>query len=215
MMSFFRTQEPVSTAPSGDGSRAPTKMTAYSQAADRQLEALLAEEARLQTIRDHQRKQIEEVQHRAHQATEPDPQLADYMRSLEASVLQEDKAKEARLLAAEANGELMRARLTLKQHEDMARAGHAKFTHTSAQFSQIATDIAYLRTQVNRVEFALGQARDDYGQRSETHRKHIAETRENRRLLEGRRADLEVEVSRLQAEVRWYQMRCGEEMGPF
>mmetsp|Transcript_109000 Transcript_109000/g.234879 ORF Transcript_109000/g.234879 Transcript_109000/m.234879 type:complete len:217 (+) Transcript_109000:89-739(+) len=215
MLAFFRPQEPAAVTPAGTpaAARSPSKLSVCSQqAGDPELHALLAEEARLQVIVEHQRRQIAEVQQRLHASMEPDMSLIQYTRDLEGSVLQEDKAKEARALAAEASAELTRARQSLQEHEDMAARGMVQFKESSAQFSQIATDIAFLQTQVNSKEFSLGQARSHYAQHMEMYSKHIEECKMHHRGLEGRRSELEVEVSKLEAEVRWYRMRCGEEL---
>mmetsp|Transcript_105943 Transcript_105943/g.274132 ORF Transcript_105943/g.274132 Transcript_105943/m.274132 type:complete len:277 (+) Transcript_105943:91-921(+) len=176
------------------------------------LAALLEEEGRLQRLLSAQALQFQEVQARIQQANTPDPQLGTYTESLRDSVNAEVRAKEAGDAAEAARASLEVAQQALQRETEVQRAQEVRLFNAGTQAQQLMRANAALRNGVHAAETRLAQARTDHAHQSAAYRAGVAELQQGARSAESNLTALEVEVSRLEAEVRWYRLRCGEDV---
>lgn len=176
------------------------------------LAALNAEEVRLQRLLNVQTVQLKEAEQRLQMANEPLPHLGEYTTSLEESVLVEARTREAEAEAKELRERMGVLRQRLGEAAEVHRAQQGRLRGAEGRLAQLAPDNAALRAEVAQLEGRIGRARGEYERQSAAYRASVSDLRQGARATEATRGDLEVEVSRLEAEVRWYRLRCGEEV---
>jgi len=182
------------------------------QPASATLTALLQEEGRLQRLLGMHDAQFREAAARLQQANTPDPQLGLYTNSLQDSVNAQVRARAAGEAAEVARASLEAAQQALQRETEIQRTQEARLYNAGTRAQLLMRDNTALQHEVQVVEARLARARSDHAQQSAAYRAGVAELQQGARVAESNLTSLEVEVSRLEAEVRWYRLRCGEDV---
>mmetsp|Transcript_10828 Transcript_10828/g.27997 ORF Transcript_10828/g.27997 Transcript_10828/m.27997 type:complete len:260 (+) Transcript_10828:105-884(+) len=191
--------------------RAAANAAGYSQV-DHELQALLEEEGRLQRILQEQQQRIHEGELRLQRASEPDPQMGSYTESLKDSVLAEHKTRATESAAEEVRKKLEEVQLALQHQEEIRRRQEGRLQSLQLRASKLTHENDSLRHEVAAAEARLDHAHEEHVHVSSALRSGVGSLVETSRNTETDLTDVELEASRLDAEVRWYRLRRGEEL---
>jgi len=171
----------------------------------------LQEEGRLQRILHQQVAHFKEAEEKLRRANDPDPRLEEYTTALNESVLVEVQTREVQFECRELHEQMDALQQRLSLELEVQQLSSSRLQDAQLHLATLAPENAAMGSEIARIEARLAQARSAHAQESTALRISIADGRERARAAETELADLEVEVARLDAEVRWYRLRLGEE----
>lgn len=181
---------------------------------DPEMQALFQEEGRLQRLIVEAEQRIRECDARTQKANEPDPQMLVYASCLRESVLAENKMNDVDAIANDLRHQCELTQQAVCNNEELRRVQDAAVRHLHAVATQLAADNASLGVKISETEANLSRNQQHHASKCPVLQAEVSTLREKARNAEADRGIADVEAARLEAEVRWYRLRKGEQVPP-